>query len=187
MDYEIELKIKNGRISYAMRKAGISSVAELARTAGVRPGNLYKIINMQLSPLNQYGEWRHAVLKMAEVLNCMPALLFNEQQIEGNVVRNQIQVPMTRDQMAMFLGQSSGPATAEEVEEVVEKRIMLGRAMQHLSAREAQVVNMRMENLRYEDVAKVMKITRERVRIIEAKASKKIKAVIEQIKESSTT
>jgi RNA polymerase sigma factor (sigma-70 family) len=182
MDYELELKIKNGRITQAMNRAGITSIAELARKAGIRPGSLYKIINMQASPLNQYGEWRHSVLKMAEALSCLPASLFNDQQMLGSVETNLIQVPMTAEELARFLGQSPGPTTIDEVEEIVEKRLMMHKAMKLLSEREAKVLSLRMDNLQYDDIAKVMKLTRERVRCVETKASEKIRVALGQIK-----
>ncbi|MBF0383778.1 MAG: hypothetical protein HQL69_22405 [Magnetococcales bacterium] len=119
---------------------------------------------------------------MAEVFDCLPASLFSDEQMLGCMERNLIQVPMSSDQLACFLGQSPGPTTAEEIDEIVDKRLMLHRAMNCLSDREAQVLTLRMENLMYEDVAKVMKLTRERVRIVETKASEKVRIALDRIK-----
>ncbi|MBF0461749.1 MAG: hypothetical protein HQL87_10165 [Magnetococcales bacterium] len=182
MDYELEIKVRNGRIAQAMKRVGIESVAELVRRAGTGSRTIYKVINMKISPLDQYGEWRYEVLKMAEVLNCLPATLFNEHQICADMEENRIQVPMTADQLACFLGQSFGPTTAEEIEEMVDERLMLHRAMKHLSDRETQVLKLRLDNLMYDDVAKVMKITKERARCVEAKALEKVKKIVAQIR-----
>lgn len=182
MDYELELKVRNGRITQAMQRVGIASVAELVRRVGVSSGTIYGIINMRISPLNQNGGWRHEVLKMAEVLDCMPSSLFNEQQMLGEVETNHIQVFMSADQLACFLGQSPGPATAEEIDEVVDKRLILHRAMTCLSDREAKVLTLRLENIMYEDVAKLIGTTRERVRFVEAKAVEKVRAAVAQIR-----
>ena len=186
MDYELELKVRNGRITQAMKRAGIASVAELARRAGTSPNTMRKIINLQLSPLNQYGEWRHAVLEMAVVLDCLPTSLFNDDQMSVRMETNMIQVPMSSDQLACFLGQSPGPTTAEEIDEIVDKRLTIHRAMKCLSDQEAQVLTLKMESILYKDIAEVMNLTIERVLSVEIKASKKVRIALDQTKKGLT-
>ncbi|MBF0400378.1 MAG: hypothetical protein HQL90_06375 [Magnetococcales bacterium] len=87
---------------------------------------------------------------------------------------------MTMSQLAYFLGQSSCPTTAEEIESLIDRRIMLERAMKGLSARYAQVLSLRLANTRYEDVAMLMNTNKERVRTIEAKAMRIIRMAVTQ-------
>jgi hypothetical protein len=181
MDYEVEIRVRNGRIATAMKKIGIESVAELARKTGGSRKTIYGIVNMRISPLDRYGEWLDDVLKIAEVLDCLPMDLFNEHQLNAAVEKSRIQVPMSTDQLACFLGQMRGPTTEEEIEEMVDKRLMLNRAMKYLSERESQALAMRLDNLHYEDVAQEMKISRTRAIMLLKKATYKVKTVISQM------
>ena len=51
-DYELHIKIKNGRILAAMRRAGIKTITELSERAGVSQVELSKLINIRRPAFN---------------------------------------------------------------------------------------------------------------------------------------
>ncbi|MBF0341840.1 MAG: hypothetical protein HQL95_12895 [Magnetococcales bacterium] len=179
MDHTSEYRARNERIFQHMDRVGIPSVAELARRSGVCHTTLCQLASMRLSPFYRTGEWRKEAVNVATLLACTLEDLFGEQQQEAD--EGETQVPMTMAQLAYCIGQSSDPTTAEEIETWVDRRIMLERAMQVLSARDAQVLTLRLANMLYEDVALIMKTNRERVRAIEARAINTVKKAVAQM------
>ena len=79
-DYRVKITVSNARIRRAIDAAGYSSVAQMCKVNGLDVGVTFRLVNMKMSPLTKKGEWRKAVLKMADVLNVLPDDLFNERQ-----------------------------------------------------------------------------------------------------------
>ncbi len=179
MDRPSEYRARNERMFQYMARVGIPSVAELARRAGVCHATLCQLASMRLSPFYRTGEWRKEAVNVATLLACTLEDLFSEQQQEAD--EEETQVSMTISQLTYFLGQPSGPTTAEEIETLVDRRIMLERAMKGLSERDARVLSLRLANLLYEDVALLMNTNRERVRSIEAKALNTVRKAVAQM------
>lgn len=179
MDRTSGYRGRNERMFQHMARVGIPSVAELARRAGVCHTTLSQLVGMRLSPFYRTGEWRREAVNVATLLACTMEDLFGEQQQDAD--EEETQVSMTMSQLAYFLGQSSGPTTVEEIETLVDRRIMLERAMKDLSARESRVLSLRLANMLYEDVALIMKTNRERVRAIEARALNTVRKTVAQM------
>lgn len=79
-DYRIKISVSNARIRRAMESSGYKSVLKLCKDHGLVLGATLDLVNMKISPLNKYGEWRICALKLADALNVLPDELFSEQQ-----------------------------------------------------------------------------------------------------------
>ena len=85
-DYEVTVKVRNGRIKAAMRKAGYATVAELSRNMGLCKDycSLIGIINMKVSPRDtRTGEWKPIIYDLSSALHCEPEDLFTARQMAG--------------------------------------------------------------------------------------------------------
>jgi hypothetical protein len=79
-DYEISLKVRNGRIKRKIAECGFGSVSELCRKSGLHPERIGALLNLKLSPLTGDGRWRRSASALAEALGCTCEELFSETQ-----------------------------------------------------------------------------------------------------------
>jgi DNA-directed RNA polymerase specialized sigma24 family protein len=82
-DYDLELRIRNGRIRGRMLEAGYDSAAALSRAIGVSQGSIGDLINMKIPARRKNGEWRSTVVSIANALHCTPDDLFTTKQALG--------------------------------------------------------------------------------------------------------
>jgi hypothetical protein len=75
-DYELQIKVRNGYLLKLMRAAGMYIAADLARASGTTNADVGKCLNLKWSPLTKAGEWRPAVMRIAEALRCLPEDMF---------------------------------------------------------------------------------------------------------------
>lgn len=62
----------------AMQANNIKSSAELSRRAGVSQGQIGKLLNFKMSPVNSKGDWRRITCSVCKALNSLPEDIFPE-------------------------------------------------------------------------------------------------------------
>lgn len=181
-DYQIEIRVRNGRILALMRRAGHFSVASLCRAMGTpNQYSVAQIIDMKTSPLNRSGEWRPYVLKMAEALNCLPDDLFTEAQRTSVMESNRAVIAVSEAEVGSFLERARAAAmTPEHVAALHERKGLIHEAIATLTPRERSIVIDRFglfgaEERTLEEVGATHGVTKDRIRQIEAKALRKLK------------
>tara|TARA_R110002051_G_scaffold162591_1_gene234212 strand:+ start:380 stop:1123 length:744 start_codon:yes stop_codon:yes gene_type:complete len=90
-DYLLQIKIKNAPMMNMMRLNGIESAAELSRLSGASQTTIGDYLNLKEIPIKQTGEWKPAVLKIADVLKVLPDMLFPEQHITKALKTNKVE------------------------------------------------------------------------------------------------
>lgn len=98
-DYLVQIKIKNGPFMRALKRAGFSSVYHLSKKCGVDAGTIGRYANLRMRPLDRYGEFKKAVIKISEVLNTMPSNLFPRQHLELPLPKNTAEFEATADEL----------------------------------------------------------------------------------------
>ena len=163
-DYEIEVRIRNGRIKTAMRAAGYKDVAALARAmgaggmkGGVTP--IYDLVNMKATPLKENGDWRQIVYDMSSALHCEPEHLFSARQMEG-FEKTEYLMEISEEEA---LSQVGAPDTLVFRREIMEKLetllpVKLAQAVIQSFGLDGQ------GERTFEEVARASGITRERAR-----------------------
>lgn len=117
-DYEVTIKVRNGRIKAAMRKAGYESVAELCRATDNRETEVGKIVNMKISPIDsRTGMWRKVVFDISSALHCEPEDLFTERQMQG--FNNTEMCRIVSEEQALAIGAEGGAEGTILCKEVV--------------------------------------------------------------------
>jgi hypothetical protein len=176
-DYILEAKVKNGLIVRAMRECGYTTVASLARACHVKQGALGRLLNLKLSALDSEGQWRPQVIRLCECLNRMPAELFNQQQQEVALKTNKVERFIEAADIQYFM-QRNRPV--EELLEYEHLQKDVDELLSGLLPREARIIKKRFgidgEERTLRSLVQEEGVTVERVRQIEAKGLRKMRA-----------
>ena len=171
-DINLKVTVRNARILQAMRAAGITSLAELARRVpDASYGVIQSITAFRYRPLDRHGQWRPAALGMATALHVEPSDLWPNYLREIETRSNVVAFDMTLDQFA---------AVASSHDRLVEVD-RVRNCMAKLSPRQRLVIEMRyglngngVHTL--EEVGAELGVCRERVRQFESFALRKMRS-----------
>jgi transcriptional regulator with XRE-family HTH domain len=146
-DYVVQVRVKNGPLLRAMRRAGHYTAASLSRAAEVDQQSLGKLLNLTRPAIDRRtGEWTSSVMKIAECLGVMPANLFPPQHLEVALKKNTGEVEMSLDEVRALpqsLKQAIEHHTPED--DLIESDVQaaLKNALSNLTEREQRVLNLR--------------------------------------------
>jgi DNA-directed RNA polymerase specialized sigma subunit len=175
-DYRVEIKVKNNRIFSLMQQHGISSQSELSRKAGVSLTSVTKILSMKVSPLKKDSDFCVTVKKIAKFFDVLPDEMFNEQQLSSPVKNNTGVIEVSYEQMKNLLPPKIEQDCIEQVEKEEDKE-SLKKALAILTPRESKILKEKYFNgCTYDEIGKMFDITQERVRQIQERAFRKIRA-----------
>lgn len=180
-DYAVEIKIKNGRVLRLMALAGFHSVAELATASNVSVTKIYEVINLKLSPLSSItGDWRPAVLKMADALNCMPDDMFSARQRTSFLASNKRSIEMSEAEVDLLMDSREQALLPDDAVFATEQRNAMVAIMDDaLTPRQALVLKARFGfdqdgERTLDELAATLRVGRERVRQIENVAMRRL-------------
>jgi RNA polymerase sigma factor (sigma-70 family) len=185
-EYRIKVTVRNNLILNAIENAGHKSVAAFCKSIGMSPQKVTELIAMRKPPLNTNGEFSHMAKLLMEELCALPTDLWTSEQLTLKLKRNTAQRDVSSEGMRAALGMH-----AEEMlelmkpdapDEAVLKHEMVNvveAKLDSLLPREAKMLRLRFgigcEEHTLEEVGKVLDVTRERARQIEAKALRNLK------------
>jgi len=180
-DYLIEIRVKNNHLLKKISAAGYVSVSEFARAVGIHQTVMSKYVTLKSPAIDRWGKWRKSVERMAKLLKCLPEDLFPPQHIDKALKTSKATIEAGIEEVAVFLtgGEDTARTALEHItrEEATEH---IRGSLSTLTPREQQVLEMRYgldmpEHFTLDQAAKVMGVTKERVRQIEIKALRKLK------------
>tara|TARA_R110000787_G_C13223423_1_gene426437 strand:- start:35 stop:619 length:585 start_codon:yes stop_codon:yes gene_type:complete len=177
-DYEVTVRVRNNWLLSAMKRAGIDSLAELARRSGASYNTIMNIASFKYPILTRRG-WSPSAIKISEALKCLPEDLVPPAHIEQALAKNKgvFTADYAEVQALLTTTEETNPFAFIEKREQSEA---VGKAVGNLSEREQTVINMRYglagerENT-LEEVAAVWGVSRERVSQLEMKALRKMR------------
>ena len=186
-DYEVEIRVRNGRIKARMKEVGIDSVAQLCRCAGVPMGTLNPIVNMTRAPISQRtGDLLPVVEKMAMALEINPWELFTEQQLTKRVEKNVAFLSMTEPEVRGLMSGLNGRYLTDGGINRKEQVIFTEKMLADLRPRERGVLRaIYWDGLDREEVGAKVGVSKERIRQIEAKALRRIRLAIEKAEQKT--
>jgi lambda repressor-like predicted transcriptional regulator len=171
-DINLKVTLRNARILRAMRAAGITSLAELARRVpDASYGVIQAITAFRYRPVDQFGEWTSAAIGIATALHVDPSDLWPNHLREIETKSNVVAFDMTLDQFAAVASSHDRLAELDQVR----------NRMATLSPRERLVIEMRYGlngngTHTLEEIGTELGIGRERVRQFEMLAFRKMKS-----------
>lgn len=174
-------RAKNGILWAAVKKAG--SQSKLARLLGLSPSDLGGIINMTAVPRNFASKkWKDSESRLMQICGLtwdevVPVEMRSRDFLDmPKQVEREQRVPLARLSSYgrhCLLPSPHDALAQEDVQEVLATRI--NDALDRLSHRQREIVKLRFgltdgTSYTLEEVARIFRVTRERVRQIEAKA-----------------
>jgi len=188
-DYRVKISVSNARIRKAIEAAGYTSVLQMCRVKNLSITATFNLVNMKTSPLNKKGEWRLCVLKLADALYSLPDDLFSEQQKVVVLKTSTGTKDVTESELVRISEQYIWDNRLEDmqdnegVREIAHEQAenLIKQAMDSaLTSREKQVLNMRFgmngETKSFYEVAYQFDVTQQRIRQIQDKALRKLRA-----------
>lgn len=189
-DLRVEVKIKNARLYEAIMANGYNSINEFCRLNNLSASCVGRYLNLKESPLRAKplnGEiWRDYSLKLADLLYCSPEDLWPEQLAELTLDLNfsyqNMSVEKVQDLIESYnevtLVQIPPPDTQMEQSEIQK---LLSNSLDKLRPNQRRVIELRF-NLTGEgehtlkQIADKFNVTSERIRQMEAKALRILRA-----------
>lgn len=183
-DYIVELKVKNGPLLRAMRRAGHYTTAEFSRATGVTQSAIGGYLNLKRTPIHgKTGAWLPAVVRMSEYFRCLPEDLFPPQHITQILTKNIAEFEMTLEEVKELPSSARHLIENQTPESVaIEKEInsALSEGLKTLSSCEREILERRFGLNDYEpqtvgQISKVFGMSSDRIRQIEERALKFLK------------
>lgn len=193
--YRVKVIVRNNLLLSAIEAAGYSSVSSFAKAIGYTDQQLNNLASLRKSPINTNGEFCSLAKDVMEALGAAPHDLWTTEQLTMNLRRNSVEKVYTTkflldtNAMQSVLGgnvlQVEG-ATYEDIETPEQSQTkkeladLIEANIHCLNYQQRRVIRMRYgfgsekEHL-LEEIAEKLRVTRERVRQIEAKALRKLR------------
>lgn len=168
-DYEITVKVRNGRILSRALECGYESIAELSRASGITYSRLVDLVAMREKPIGADGDYRPFVETLAALLQCEAEDLFTDTQRNGRVVTNTGTVFLDEPEFARL-------SSRGDFEQSLVVKSTADRLLSILNPREADIIARRISGETLYEAGASHGITAERVRQIESKSLRKMRA-----------
>jgi RNA polymerase sigma factor (sigma-70 family) len=173
-DYRINIKVRNNRLIEAIEESGGQLGGKWCKANNLCYTRVNNLIRLKDSPLqkNQVDLTKTAY-RLCEILNKSPNELWSDEQINP-LQMNDVSVKLTSDSMKQLVSYTeTSPDLLLGLTEVKEK---IQDVMEEMTEREQKILRMRYyESMTFEEIAKELNISVERVRQIEAKTFRKLR------------
>jgi RNA polymerase sigma factor (sigma-70 family) len=172
-EYELTLKIRNNYLLTMMREEGIRTAAELSKATGVNQSTIGGFLNLKEAPFDAHGQLRLPAKQLMDFFHVGLDMLFPEDHIQAPLKNNCFSAEVTKDELAQASLLNSDPydllllaTSADSFDAIISP----------LTGREQRVLKCRFQDeSSLEETGKIIGVTRERVRQIEAKALRKLR------------
>ena len=184
-DYRVQIKVRNARLLRAIEKAGHQPGPIFAREVGISyTVHLLPYLNLKRTPFDENGDLRPCAEKLCVFLNCLPDELWSEEQ-RYPLVTNAAEIELSAASVHELLASPSSCADPLSMLEKKQASQAVDSLLDTLTPREAEVLRLRCgidgESMNLEEMANAMGCSRERIRQIEVKALRKLRAPARQL------
>jgi RNA polymerase sigma factor (sigma-70 family) len=183
-DYRVQIKVRNARLLRAIEKAGHQPGQIFAREVGISyTGHLLPYLNLKRTPFDENGDLRPCAEMLCVFLNRLPDELWSEEQ-RYPLLTNVAEIELSAASVHELLASPSDCADPLSLLEKKQAAQAVDALLDTLTPREAEVLRLRHgidgEPMNLEEMAKAKGCSRERIRQIEAKALRKLRAPARQ-------
>ena len=168
-DFNLKVTVRNGRLLRAIRER-YSSVADMCRKMGRSHQTVNKLITMKAVPYNSKG-WTDLALDIAGMVARDPEDLWPDHMRELRLRKSTSEVNLDLDDVKKLVQEGSSEKTISQLS-------VLSQFSKNLTPRERDVLARRFaHDQSLDECAASLRVSRERVRQIEAKAFRKMRKV----------
>ena len=183
-DYRVQIKVRNARLLRAIERAGHQPGQIFAREVGISyTGHLLPYLNLKRTPFDENGDLRPCAEMLCVFLNRLPDELWSEEQ-RYPLLTNAAEIELSAASVHELLASPSDCADPLSLLEKKQTAQAIDALLDRLTPREAEVLRLRHgidgEPMNLEEMAKAKGCSRERIRQIEAKALRKLRAPARQ-------
>ena len=183
-DYRVQIKVRNARLLRAIERAGHQPGQIFAREVGISyTGHLLPYLNLKRTPFDENGDLRPCAEMLCVFLNRLPDELWSEEQ-RYPLLTNAAEIELSAASVHELLASPSDCADPLSLLEKKQAAQAIDALLDTLTPREAEVMRLRHgidgEPMNLEEMAKAKGCSRERIRQIEAKALRKLRAPARQ-------
>ena len=183
-DYRVQIKVRNARLLRAIEKAGHQPGQIFAREVGISyTGHLLPYLNLKRTPFDENGDLRPCAEMLCVFLNRLPDELWSEEQ-RYPLLTNVAEIELSAASVHELLASPSDCADPLSLLEKKQAAQAVDALLDTLTPREAEILRLRHgidgEPMNLEEMAKAKGCSRERIRQIEAKALRKLRAPARQ-------
>ena len=183
-DYRVQIKVRNARLLRAIERAGHQPGQIFAREVGISyTGHLLPYLNLKRTPFDEISDLRPCAEMLCVFLNRLPDELWSEEQ-RYPLLTNVAEIELSAASVHELLASPSDCADPLSLLEKKQAAQAVDALLDTLTPREAEVLRLRHgidgEPMNLEEMAKAKGCSRERIRQIEAKALRKLRAPARQ-------
>lgn len=183
-DYRVQIKVRNARLLRAIEQAGHQPGQIFAGAVGISyTGHLLPYLNLKRTPFDENGDLRPCAEMLCVFLNRLPDELWSEEQ-RYPLLTNAAEIELSAANIHELLASPSDCADPLSLLEKKQAAQAVDALLDTLTPREAEVLRLRHgidgEPMNLEEMAKAKGCSRERIRQIEAKALRKLRAPARQ-------
>ena len=162
-DYRVRVNIRNNRLLKAMEAKGFTSASKFERSYGLRNYSMINLVNGTIPPLTREGKIRPLVKEILEILGISIEQAFTEKQLEG-FKKNSFTFEAKESQL-IKIAEMKRPLEISLMEKDI--KTLIDTYIYSLPETHRKVIRgIIYENRTLEDLAKELKVSRERIRQI---------------------
>jgi len=178
-EFRLKVSVRNNLLLSAIEAQGYASVAEFERSCELVMGSINNLVAMREAPILQNGEFSQKAKLVMEVLGAAPLDLWSEQQLTIKLKTNTGERAIDANLVQHLLEQKDRTDYLPSPEDLLlaaETSTIVNEVLSSLNPREKEILHERFSNDdTYENVGKIHKVTKERIRQIELKALRKLR------------
>jgi len=177
MTYRVEVRVRNGLLWKAIH-ARYKNVAQFCREHSLSQAQIGALLNLTISPLTAAMEWRKFAMDAADALGMLPDELWPD-HMRARLDRSFAALEMSAEDVQALVDMSD----PHEVLACKELRARIDEALEELLPNEQFILRLRFglnafeEEHTLESIATEMGVTPERVRQVEKRALRKLRAL----------
>lgn len=181
-EYRVKVSVSNNLLIQAIENAGYKNQSEFARAIGANKAMVNMLCGLRIPPMTKHGYFTDLAKQVMEGLGACPTDLWTEEQLTMNLKKSSSWSVMGREELHVLMNGEKKSllqgVLSQELKETMDE------VRKSLTYKEQQLIGMRFDdNKTLEECAKEFKITRERVRQVEAKALRKMRQRSEKLRD----
>ncbi len=119
-DYRVDIRVRNNWLLTRIEAAGYPTLSAFSRALGIKnPNFLSYLVNLKRPAVRKNGNWTSTVLRMAELLRCLPEDLFPPQHVHKALKKSTGTLQLGADEIPALLGNM--PSLAPSAEDGMER------------------------------------------------------------------